>query len=121
MHGSGCTTRKACLPTTTLACRRCLEGAKGDIEMRIRTAKLSALLIAAAGCALLALAPRTAARSGPRGDARPSVDQELEDVLAAQGFTGRIESTLEQRLGHRIDNQLADLGRVLFFDTVTGF
>src|SRR5262252_5412138 len=84
--------------------------------MRIRTAKLSALFIVAAGCALLALAPKTAARS----DARPSVDQELEDVLAAAGFTGKIESTLEQRIGHHIDNQLADLGRLLFFDTVTG-
>ena len=88
--------------------------------MRIRTAKLSALFIAVAGCALLALAPKTAAGSRARGDARPGLDQELEDVLATQGFTGKIESTLEQRLGHRIDNQLADLGRLLFFDTVTG-
>ena len=36
------------------------------------------------------------------------------------GFTGRIESTLEQRLGRKVDHQLADLGRLLFFDTVGG-
>jgi len=48
------------------------------------------------------------------------IDQELQMVLHNAGFTGRIESTLQQRLGRRIDNQLADLGRLLWFDTVTG-
>ena len=32
----------------------------------------------------------------------------------------RSESTLEQRLGRRLDLQLADLGRNLWFDTITG-
>jgi len=49
-----------------------------------------------------------------------SLDQELQAVLHQAGFTGRIESTLEQRLGRRIDPQLADLGRMLWFDTITG-
>ncbi|HEX6717585.1 MAG TPA: cytochrome c peroxidase [Pyrinomonadaceae bacterium] len=49
-----------------------------------------------------------------------TLDQQLTTVLARHGFTGRIESTLEQRLGRKVDNQLADLGRLLFFDTVTG-
>jgi cytochrome c peroxidase len=53
-------------------------------------------------------------------DGRVTLDQRLEAALARQGFTGRIASTLEQRIGHRIDNRLADLGRLLFFDTVTG-
>src|SRR5882762_1535356 len=48
------------------------------------------------------------------------LDQELTAVLHSAGFTGRIESTLEQRIGHHIDNQLADLGRLLWFDTITG-
>jgi cytochrome c peroxidase len=48
------------------------------------------------------------------------LDTELETVLAQHGFTGRIESTLEQRLGRRIDRQLANTGRLLFFDTVAG-
>ena len=40
--------------------------------------------------------------------------------LRQLGFTGRIESTLEQRLGRRLDNRLANLGRLLWFDTITG-
>ena len=47
-------------------------------------------------------------------------DEQLSAVLAQHGFTGRIESTLEPRLGRKLDNQLADLGRLLFFDTVSG-
>ena len=42
----------------------------------------------------------------------------LARVLHEQGFTGRVESTLEDRLGRRIDKQLADLGRLLWFDRV---
>ena len=49
-----------------------------------------------------------------------SLDQQLAEVLARQGFTGRVESRLEQRLGRKLDNQLVDLGRLLFFDTVGG-
>lgn len=48
------------------------------------------------------------------------LDLELESVLHAAGFTGRVESTLEQRLRRRIDQQLADTGRMLWFDTLTG-
>ena len=49
-----------------------------------------------------------------------SPDEELQAVLRQAGFTGRIESTLEGRLGRRLDLQLADLGRNLWFDTLTG-
>ena len=42
----------------------------------------------------------------------------LARVLRQHDFTGRIESTLEDRLGRRIDNQLANLGRLLWFDTI---
>ena len=86
---------------------------RGD-TMKMHTTKLSTLLIGLVGCALLVLIPQSAA------DTRTGVDQQLETVLAQLGFTGRVESTLEQRVDHRIDNQLADLGRLLFFDTVTG-
>ena len=44
----------------------------------------------------------------------------LAQVLEEAGFTGRIESTLEQRLGRPIDPDLADLGRLLWFDKITG-
>jgi hypothetical protein len=33
---------------------------------------------------------------------------------------GRIESTLERRIGHRLDPRLANVGRLLWFDTITG-
>lgn len=56
----------------------------------------------------------------PQTFADRSLDAQLTAVLNQHGFTGRINSTLEQRLGRNIDNQLADLGRLLFFDTVTG-
>src|SRR4029453_2357227 len=48
------------------------------------------------------------------------VDDTLAAVLRQVGFTGRIESTLQRRIGHRIDPHLADLGRLLWFDTLTG-
>lgn len=56
----------------------------------------------------------------PAPASRSELDQHLTAVLRQAGFTGRIESTLTQRLGHRINPQLADVGRMLWFDTVTG-
>jgi cytochrome c peroxidase len=82
--------------------------------MGTRPVRLSALLMAVVGFALLTLNSPTLA------DNNASLDRLLESALAQHGFTGRIESTLELRIGHRIDNQLADLGRLLFFDTVGG-
>jgi cytochrome c peroxidase len=49
-----------------------------------------------------------------------SLNDQLSAVLSRHGFTGRIGSTLEQRLGRKVDNQLADLGRNLFHDTIVG-
>ncbi|WP_437951782.1 cytochrome c peroxidase [Sorangium sp. So ce296] len=48
------------------------------------------------------------------------VDEQLEATLARHGFTGEIESTLESRLGRRLDRKLAKLGRELFFDSILG-
>ncbi len=56
----------------------------------------------------------------PPSSAESSIDARLTAVLNGHKFTGRVHQTLEQRLGRKIDNQLADLGRLLFFDTVTG-
>jgi cytochrome c peroxidase len=44
----------------------------------------------------------------------------LEDALAREGFKGRMEEKLPQRLGRPIDPQLADLGRLIFFDEING-
>ena len=49
-----------------------------------------------------------------------SLDLQLAHRLSESGFTGRVESTLPARLGRPVDRQLADVGRLLWFDTVTG-
>jgi cytochrome c peroxidase len=69
---------------------------------------------------LLVLSTIAAMPYSPAPTQVSSLDKELQAVLRQAGFTGRIESTLEQRLGRRLDLQLADLGRNLWFDTVTG-
>ena len=48
------------------------------------------------------------------------LDDQLRATLQQAGFTGKIESTLAPRLGRPIDARLAELGRLLFFDTITG-
>jgi cytochrome c peroxidase len=48
------------------------------------------------------------------------VEAQLQSYLTRHGFTGRIAGTLEVRLGRRIDQQLADVGRLLWFDPLTG-
>ncbi len=49
-----------------------------------------------------------------------ALDVALTGLLARHAFTGRIAETLETRLGRRVDRRLADLGRLLWFDTITG-
>ena len=49
-----------------------------------------------------------------------ALNRELTAELQELGFTGRIQYTLEDRLGRRIDFKLADLGLLLWFDTITG-
>jgi cytochrome c peroxidase len=49
-----------------------------------------------------------------------ALNQALSEKLEEHGFTGEIESTLEDRLGRDVDEDLADLGRLLFFDTILG-
>src|SRR5215467_2575146 len=75
------------------------------------------LLITALSVYLCALIPAVSA-SGPPGG---SLDAQLAAVLSAAGFTGAIEQTfqtrLEATLGRPIDPKLANLGRLLWFDT----
>jgi cytochrome c peroxidase len=58
------------------------------------------------------------ALSSARADDK-SLDSQLTATLKAAGFTGRIESTLEPRLGRKINPVLAELGKLLFFDRAT--
>ena len=66
--------------------------------------------------ALLLLAGRSAAWC----DDDNQINQQLRAVLQQVGFTGKIQSTLAPRLGRSLDLKLADLGRLLFFDTSGG-
>jgi cytochrome c peroxidase len=54
------------------------------------------------------------------GAADRSSDRRLALRLSKVGFTGRIESTLAARLGRPLDPRLANIGRLLWFDTITG-
>lgn len=45
---------------------------------------------------------------------------QLQGVLAREGFTGNIQATLEARLHRPVDPQLANLGRLLWFDKIGG-
>ncbi len=49
-----------------------------------------------------------------------ALDRRLSAVLQREGFTGRMESTLATRLGRGLDPNLIAVGRVLWFDTITG-
>jgi cytochrome c peroxidase len=82
------------------------------------------VLAAAALLAACTDAPTLTEPEGPdvgmarRADA--ALDVELRQYLRQHGFTGRIQASLKRRLGRPIDHQLADVGRLVFFDRVTG-
>ncbi|MFN8475305.1 MAG: cytochrome c peroxidase [Anaerolineae bacterium] len=76
-------------------------------------------LVLAAALAALVFTSISSAHDREAADAE-SLDQQLQAVLRAQGFTGRVEERLQQRLGRPVDRRLADLGRLLWFDTITG-
>ncbi len=90
--------------------------------MKLRSTKLTITLTTLAVCALLIFAPQSAADDKDRLAAGRGnqVDQLLLARLRQLGFTGNIESTLVQRLGRPLDHKLADLGRLLWFDTIGG-
>lgn len=51
---------------------------------------------------------------------KDALDQALDARLRELDFTGKIESTLERRLGRRVNPTRANLGRLLWFDTIGG-
>jgi len=61
------------------------------------------------------LCPRTVAAGGD-----DIVDRELAARLQELCFTGNIEATLEKRLNRAVNPARANLGRLLWFDTITG-
>src|SRR5258708_22337866 len=48
------------------------------------------------------------------------LDDELRATLRRAGLTGTIQSSLEPRLGRNLDQSLANLGRLLWFDKEGG-
>ena len=78
--------------------------------------RLAALVLGIAGVLAAVIA---AGRAPAVSDERPA-DVRLTARLRELGFTGEIESTLTRRLGRPLDPQLADTGRLLWFDTITG-
>src|SRR5438309_7191175 len=83
--------------------------------MSIRRGKMMVLLMALVVGGAMFLTQRISASGGDN-----VLDDQLSTVLSHHGFTGTVGSSMEQRLGRRIDNQLADLGRNLFHDTIVG-
>jgi cytochrome c peroxidase len=49
-----------------------------------------------------------------------NLNAQLHTVLAQQGFTGRMQQSLAQRLGRPLDQRLANLGRLAFHDSLLG-
>ena len=83
--------------------------------MRIRELKVMTVFLGLISIGIVVLAP------GASGTTRDeTLNEELAAVLSQHGFTGRVGLSLEKRLGRRIDNQLADLGRLVFHDSLLG-
>ena len=82
--------------------------------MRVQRIGVLTILVLAATCALMIIS-QPSAKAG-----HDPLDQELTARLQQLGFTGKIESTLERRLGRHLDNKRAELGRMLWFDTIGG-
>ncbi len=72
--------------------------------------RIAAIIVS---CVVLPLAPVC---GDDKSDS--NLDRDLKRVLGNLGFTGRVEQTLETRLGRAVDPELADLGRNLFFDKI---
>jgi cytochrome c peroxidase len=84
------------------------------------TPRVKGIVVLAVAWVVLLYASIAAAHERQAPAHGSQLDRDLEAALRTADFTGRIEATLERRIGHRIDHQLADVGRLLWFDTITG-
>ena len=82
--------------------------------MNVERLKLTLVLLTLVGVGAMFAARGTAARGGS------ALDDELSAALAEHGFTGRVGQSLEERLGRKVDNNLAELGRLAFHDSLLG-
>lgn len=83
--------------------------------MNTQHCKLTIIVLALISVGAVVLTTRTSANSSD-----DFLNEQLSTILSQHGFTGRVGLSLEQRLGRKIDNQLADLGRLAFHDSLLG-
>src|SRR5262249_7236503 len=93
--------------------------------MRIKWLNVIIVLLIIAACGVMMSAPsqnvKAQMKSPKEGTSgSDNLSKHLASALRTIGFTGKIESKLEKRLGHKIDNHLADLGRLAFHDSLLG-
>ena len=86
------------------------------------TCVMAALLLLLAACSGdRTTSPVASVDAALDAASRPGVlNEQLTRVLARSGFTGRVGSSLQHRLGRPINPRLADIGRLLVFDTGIG-
>jgi cytochrome c peroxidase len=92
----------------------------GASAARARRSAVLRRSVIGAGILASALWSSAAVQADDRAGGNAQLDATLISVLQQAGFTGRIESTLETRLGRPVDPKLANLGRLLFFDRSGG-
>ena len=85
----------------------------------ITKAHISPILGLALGLLAVTLAFLPGLATAQTGNQK-SLDERLAAVLASHEFTGAIETKFKHKLGRPIDQKRADLGRMLWFDIVTG-
>src|SRR5215203_2877815 len=121
MPGCGATTPKDCSPRRTPACPAGRHNGESmpPTMSHHRRFTLALAVAALGGCSDVEPA-RSVAPAAALSVASDDVDVALRAYLTSHGFTGHIASTLETRLGRRIDRQLADVGRQLWFDPIQG-
>jgi cytochrome c peroxidase len=83
--------------------------------MCVQKRKLTIVIVALMCVGVVLLSPKASANSTD-----DVLNEQLSAILSQQGFTGRVGLSLEKRLGRKIDTQLADLGRLVFHDSLLG-
>ena len=83
--------------------------------MCIQKCKVTIVIVGLMCAGVFVLSPRASASSTD-----DVLNEQLSAILGQHGFTGRVGLSLEQRLGRKIDKQLADLGRLAFHDSLLG-
>src|SRR5262245_4539913 len=89
--------------------------------MRVRWLKVTVFLLVMVVCGVMMFAPsqNAKAQSGSNSGSN-ALDELLSARLYDLAFTGRIQETLEDRLGREIDDHLAELGGLAFHDSLLG-